>query len=797
MATNPRSIGESASAQSALRHWQAGEHAAAEAMARALLERQPDDLLALNLLAAAALRRGALGEAIRWAERAIAIAPCDHRAHNTRGVAARAGGDLEAAEAAYRRALALAPDDPAVAANLGNLLLAGGRLEEALSLFAHALRADPGAGAARAGLSSARTRLMQRAVELHNAGASAEAARLYRHVLEACPEDTEALLFLAKAERREGHLDRAEEILARRLARARDAAALEELGRLRRAQGRWTEALEALESALGSRPDDGPLWHEHAAVALAAGRPDRAIVSAERAVELQPHELECRVTLSAALQAAGRLQAALDVLAEARPLRPRPAIDAWLAATLSLAGQLGRIEERERAVAELHPLLDDPAEVERLRRTLDPGTGMRLAFLLQFTGCTDERRWAFLRLLAERIDPHPRPRPRALAGEPVRRIRVGYLSPNLGEHPTGHLLAPILEAHDRDRFELFVWSTADRSRDPGPYPARLRAAAEHWRDLHGLDDGAVAAAIERDRPHVLVDLGGYLAGGRPGVLARRPAPIQFHWIMHLSGMPAAFVDATLVDATMVPVDHPARSHGPLVRLPDAFQPGYRQPVAAEPPSRAACDLPADGPVLCAFNNPLKIDAGVLDAWCAILRAVPDASLWLGPTPDGLPLEPLRAAAARRGVAAERLRFAERLADRAAHLARQHHALLYLDTFAFGGATSAMDALLAGLPVLTCRGDQAYGRIGASFATVLGLPELVAADPASYVHRAIELLRDPAQLATLRDRVAHAVANGPLFDATRFTRALEAVFLEAWEAFARDGVHEPASAHRPA
>ncbi|MCX8101311.1 MAG: hypothetical protein N3D77_08750 [Geminicoccaceae bacterium] len=616
-------------------------------------------------------------------------------------------------------------------------------------------------------------------------------------MLEACPDDPEALLFLAKLERREGHTDRAEELLARRLARARDAAALEELGRLRRAQGRWAEALEALEAALGSRPDHGPSWHEHAAVALAAGRPDRAIASAQRAVDLQPDELGCRVTLSAALQAAGRLEAALDVLAEARPLRPRPAIDAWLAATLSLSGQLGRIDQREEAVAELHALLDDPVEFESLRRPLDPGTGMRLAFLLQFTGCTDERRWAFLRLLAQRIDPHPRPRPRALVREPARRMRVGYLSPNLGEHPTGHLLAPILEAMDRERFELFLWSTADRSRDPGPYPARLRAAADHWRDLHGLDDDAVAAPIARDRPHVLVDLGGYLAGGRPGVLARRPAPIQLHWIMHLAGMPAAFVDATLVDATMVPVDHPSGLHGPLVRLPDAFQPGYRQPVAAAPPSRAACDLPADGPVLCAFNNPLKIHARVLDAWCAILRAVPDASLWLGPTPDGRPLEPLRAAAACRGVAPDRLRFAERLADRAIHLARQRHALLYLDTFAFGGATSAMDALLAGVPVLTCRGGQAYGRIGASFATVLGLQQLIASDPAQYVRRAVELLADRAALASLRDRLAHAVAMGPLFDAVRFARALEAVFLRAWESFARDTAREPASAHRPA
>ncbi len=116
-----------------------------------------------------------------------------------------------------------------------------------------------------------------------------------------------------------------------------------------------------------------------------------------------------------------------------------------------------------------------------------------------------------------------------------------------------------------------------------------------------------------------------------------------------------------------------------------------------------------------------------------------------------------------------------MADRALHLARQRHAALYLDTFPFGGATSAMDALLAGVPVLTCRGSQAYGRIGASFDTVLGVPELIAPDPRSYVATALALLGDPGRLAALRERVAAAVAHGPLFDAARFARTLEEIF----------------------
>jgi predicted O-linked N-acetylglucosamine transferase (SPINDLY family) len=770
-------------AERALALWQAGRTAEAEALAHAAHLRDPADLLALNILAAASLGHGDAERALGLADRALALAPGDHRAWNSRGVALRRLGRPDEAANAFARAIELAPSDPAAYANFGNLKLAQDDPGAALAAFAAALARHPAAPTAREGRDQARSQLMEEAVRHHNAGDLDRAERLYGSVLAACPDDPEALLFHAKVLRRTGRPEVAERTLGRRLTLASDAPALEELGRLRRAQGRPLEALAAFEAALRQRPDHAPSWHERAAVELAAGQPDAAAASARRAAELAPTDLDIRVTLAAAEQGRGRLEPALSVLEEASRLRRHATVDAWLAATLSLSGQLGRIAARERLAAELHALLDEPAEQQRLARELDPVAGMRVAFLLQFTGGSDERRWRFLRLLAGRIDPQPRPRPRLPPPRPGERLRLGYLSPNFGEHPTGHLLAPILESHDRDRFELFLYSTMDRSRDPPPYPARLRAAADHWRELSGRDDPAVAAAIAEDRLHLVVDLGGYLAGGRPGALALRPAPVQLHWIMHLSGMPAPFLDASLVDGTMVPEDHPERLHGPLARLPDAFQPGYRQEIGA-PPGRAESGLPTHGPVLCAFNNPLKIDALALDAWCAILRAEPHARLWLSAGPGDQQLAALRAAAAERGVDGDRLHFAPRLADRARHLARHRLAALYLDTFAFGGATSAMDALLAGLPVLTFRGAQAYGRIGASFNTVLGLPELIAGDPAAYVATALALLRSPDRLAGLRARLERAVATGPLFDAARFTRALEALYLAAIEAVAR-------------
>ena len=212
---------------------------------------------------------------------------------------------------------------------------------------------------------------------------------------------------------------------------------------------------------------------------------------------------------------------------------------------------------------------------------------MRLSFLMPFYGFSDYRKHQVMRDLGRRIAPVPASPPRGWAEERPERLRIGYISSNFGEHPVGHLLAPLFEAHDRRRIELHAYSTVDHSLTGSDYPGRLRAAVENWRDCHGLDDAAVAALIARDRLHVLIDLGGYLGGGCPQVLARRPAPVQMHWIMHLGGMPAPYIDYTIVDRIMVPC--PAGSAGPLIRLPHAF----RQDTANRSPKRLRCGASPD------------------------------------------------------------------------------------------------------------------------------------------------------------------------------------------------------------
>ncbi len=150
------------------------------------------------------------------------------------------------------------------------------------------------------------------------------------------------------------------------------------------------------------------------------------------------------------------------------------------------------------------------------------------------------------------------------------------------------------------------------------------------------------------------------------------------------------------------------------------------------------------PLLC------QIDPTTFDTWCSILRRVPHAVLWLLRFPPfGEPR--LRAEAARRGVAPERLIFTD-VAAKQAHILRSSTADLFLDTPLCNAHTTGTDVLWSGVPILTLPGERFASRVGASLVTALGCADCVMPSHEAYEHRAVELATNPAALRELTARV---------------------------------------------
>jgi predicted O-linked N-acetylglucosamine transferase (SPINDLY family) len=216
----------------------------------------------------------------------------------------------------------------------------------------------------------------------------------------------------------------------------------------------------------------------------------------------------------------------------------------------------------------------------------------------------------------------------------------------------------------------------------------------------------------------------------------------------------------------------------IAYLPRCFQPSDPTRVVNEPPSRAACGLPPDGPVYVSFNNSYKLNPESMQRMFAVLRAVPEATLWLLSGPEGAD-ERLRAAARSDGIDPARLVFMAKL-PHPDYLARYRHADLFLDTQPYNAHTTASDAIWAGCPVLTVPGATFAGRVAASLNAHLGMPGLNAADDVAFVELAARIGRDRAMRDALRAELTERRAQSGLFDMRAFAADFAALLLRMVE-----------------
>jgi protein O-GlcNAc transferase len=196
-----------------------------------------------------------------------------------------------------------------------------------------------------------------------------------------------------------------------------------------------------------------------------------------------------------------------------------------------------------------------------------------------------------------------------------------------------------------------------------------------------------------------------------------------------------------------------------------------------PPERAACGLPDSAFVFCSFNNAFKILPEVFAVWMRLLDAIPRSVLWLLDA-NADARSNLRAEAVRAGIAPERLVFAPTVSN-ADHMARNAAADLFVDTAPCGAHTTANDALLSGLPVITCAGETFASRVAGSQLRAIGLPELVTSSLTDYEALALSLARELTRLASLRTRLVQNRRTQPLFDMARYVRDFENGLFRIW------------------
>jgi predicted O-linked N-acetylglucosamine transferase (SPINDLY family) len=357
------------------------------------------------------------------------------------------------------------------------------------------------------------------------------------------------------------------------------------------------------------------------------------------------------------------------------------------------------------------------------------------------------------------------------------RIRVGYLSADFRQHAVASLIAGTFDCHDKSRFEITGLSIgADDGSDLG---RRVKASFEHFVDAGNRSDDEIAKAIMDAEIDILVDLMGLTAYARPGILMRRPAPIQVNYLGFPGTVAAQYIDYILADKTVIPEDRREFYAEEVVYLPDSFMPADRdRPTSQKTFTRAEAGLPEQGFVFCCFNNSYKITPAVFAIWMRLLKEIDGSMLWLFAANPAVERN-LRKEAAERHVDAERLIFAPFM-PLPEHQVRQRHADLFLDTLPYNAGATASDALWAGVPVVTRIGESFAGRMAASLLTAVGLPELITTTTQDYETLALTLARQPNKLAEIKRKLEQNRLSAPLFGTRLFATHIEQAFAGMWQ-----------------
>ena len=692
---------------------------------------------------------GRLADALESYDRALKIKPDYFEAHGNRAIALQAMDRPEDALESYDRAIALNDNVAELHSRRGDVLRELKQWRDAALSYDKALALQPDVAEVH----------HNRGLALQMGGWFAEAVSAYEKVIELKPTLATAHNNLGNILAMAGRHDKAMLGFEKAIALNPEyGEAYNNLAITLRDLHRTVDALINVDQAISLKPDFAKAHYVRANLLRDMKRYDLALVSYDRALELDPKHAEAhhdRALLLQDLKKQGEAIAGFE-----RALEEFPEIPNALGFRLGLKLAMCDWENLEE---------DCQTLIEEVRRGAQASPPFGFMSVLDDPELQRRCSEAFAPKSYPMFGDWNSPGARSRTHD---RIRVAYLSADFRTHAVAFLVAGLIEQHDRDKFEVYgVSLVAD---DGSPMRARLAQAFEHFIDVHGQTDEAIAEMLYENEIDIAVDLTAYTRDARFGVFLLRPAPIQVNYLGFPGTMAADCMDYIIADKIVIPEDDRRHFTEKVVYLPDAYQANDSKRAIGETPTRAAAGLPEDGFVFCCFNNNAKLKPDVFDVWMRLLHQVDGSVLWLIQS-STTSAQNLRREAEKRGIPAERLVFA-RSALNHDHIARHRLADLFLDTLPYGAHTTASDALWAGLPVLTCQGKSFPARVGSSLLSAIGLPELVTHSLAEYEARALELARNRDEIAAIKAKLLRNRDTYPLFDTVRFARNIEAAYV---------------------
>lgn len=572
---------------------------------------------------------------------------------------------------------------------------------------------------------------LAQAFERHRRGETNAAAATYRRALARLPGLAEAWQLLALVVASDENAASRRVLLRAGLVPSINAELLESVGGLLVKAGLTASARRQLKRSLAIRPSSALAWNAIGVSTRQAGMYWRASLELARALVSEPGRAEAVENLVAIHIRCGEIGEARKVLDAAMAHQPRSDL---LAQRICISF-----------------LLDDETPDKSLLLARD--------FKKCFSGSGT------------------RPARRGL--DPDKRLRVAYVAGDgFRLHTTAMTLLPVIRNHDRKVVEVICYSDVPATKEDA-VTALFRQHAHIYRRTREDDDASLARRIESDGVDIIVDAMGFSVGSRRLALARRPAPLTVNWAVFGS---FGTGDGTFAigDSLLLPPGAEAWFDEQVIRVGCSyvFEPPTELPQLSWRPSEIV--------TFGSLNQVAKLSERCISVWARVLAAVPGSRLLLKAEAlsDLTVMARIQAKFAKEGVSSDRIVVSPWRATYLEHLEVYDQIDVALDPMPYGGATTTLEALLMGVPVVTRIGDRVLGRYGYMFLSKLDLGDLAAATDDEYVQVSVALSRDIGRRLELRRSLRSRLLGSPLCDGVRMARELEGAYRDMWRAWCR-------------
>jgi predicted O-linked N-acetylglucosamine transferase (SPINDLY family) len=362
----------------------------------------------------------------------------------------------------------------------------------------------------------------------------------------------------------------------------------------------------------------------------------------------------------------------------------------------------------------------------------------------------------------------------------TKRLRIGYIAGTLKEHSVGWLCRWLFQHHDREAFEIYAYLVQQRP-DNAFFEEWFAPHVDHYQSFCG-EIGEAVRAIRNDKLDILIDLDSTTLDFTSTVMALKPAPIQATWLgCDASGLTS--IDYFIADPYVLPENAQDHYQEKIWRLPHTYLAVDGFEIGIPTLRRSDLDIPEDAVIYLSSQTGLKRHPDTIRLQMQILREVPNSYFLIkGLGDQEIISDFLIKIAQEEGVLPDRLKFLPITADVYTHRANLRIADVVLDTYPYNGATTTLETLWVGVPLVTRVGTTFSARNSYTFLRNAGITEGVAWTDEEYVQWGVRLGIDEALRQQVAWKLQQSKKTSPLWNAKQFTREMENAYKEMWNCY---------------